>query len=81
MHNDDRMDDMAPEQHQQQQQPRVPFTRADQPPQQRPAYNNNNNNNSGGAFVRRPLEEVTCFKCGQQGHYANKCPNGRTNVR
>jgi cleavage and polyadenylation specificity factor subunit 4 len=78
MHNDDRMDDMAPEQHQQQQQPRVPFTRADQPPQQRPAYNNNN---SGGAFVRRPLEDVTCFKCGQQGHYANKCPNGRTNVR
>ena len=21
------------------------------------------------------LEEVTCFKCNQKGHYANKCPN------
>ncbi|CAG0900774.1 unnamed protein product [Darwinula stevensoni] len=24
----------------------------------------------------RPLEEVTCFKCGGKGHYANKCPKG-----
>jgi len=21
------------------------------------------------------LEAVTCFKCNQKGHYANKCPN------
>lgn len=24
----------------------------------------------------KPLEEVTCFKCGYKGHYANKCPKG-----
>lgn len=24
----------------------------------------------------RPLEEITCFKCGSKGHYANKCPKG-----
>ena len=25
----------------------------------------------------RPLSEVVCNKCGQKGHYANKCPNPR----
>jgi cleavage and polyadenylation specificity factor subunit 4 len=24
--------------------------------------------------VKRPLETVTCFKCGEKGHYANTCP-------
>ncbi|XP_062507570.1 cleavage and polyadenylation specificity factor subunit 4-like [Corticium candelabrum] len=26
--------------------------------------------------VRRPLDQVTCFKCGEKGHYANRCPRG-----
>lgn len=26
--------------------------------------------------VHRQLNEVTCFKCGEKGHYANKCPKG-----
>ncbi|XP_063718818.1 cleavage and polyadenylation specificity factor subunit 4-like [Symsagittifera roscoffensis] len=25
-------------------------------------------------YVPRPIESVTCFKCGDKGHYANKCP-------
>lgn len=25
-------------------------------------------------FQRRPVDTVTCFKCGEKGHYANVCP-------
>ena len=31
---------------------------------------------SGDGKFRRPLDQVTCFKCGEKGHYANKCPKG-----
>ncbi|XP_013794409.1 cleavage and polyadenylation specificity factor subunit 4-like [Limulus polyphemus] len=29
-----------------------------------------------GQKAFRPLDQVTCFKCGEKGHYANKCPKG-----
>ena len=25
---------------------------------------------------QKPIEEITCFKCGDKGHYANRCPKG-----
>lgn len=33
---------------------------------------NNLNANRGP----RPLDQVTCYKCGEKGHYANKCTKG-----
>ena len=33
-------------------------------------------NRPQSGFYRR-LEDVQCYKCGQQGHYANRCPQGR----
>ncbi|CAG8754559.1 19954_t:CDS:2 [Dentiscutata erythropus] len=27
----------------------------------------------------RSLSEVTCFKCGEKGHFANRCPKGQGN--
>lgn len=30
----------------------------------------------GKPKVYKSLEEVTCFKCGETGHFANKCPKG-----
>ncbi|KAI7818291.1 hypothetical protein BC939DRAFT_427968 [Gamsiella multidivaricata] len=32
---------------------------------------------NGESFPTRNLEDVTCFKCQQKGHYANRCPQGR----
>ncbi|ORZ01309.1 hypothetical protein BCR43DRAFT_486734 [Syncephalastrum racemosum] len=34
-------------------------------------------NKPQSGFYRR-LEDVTCYKCGEQGHYANKCPQTKT---
>jgi hypothetical protein len=30
--------------------------------------------NKGISQVRKDLSLVTCYKCGDKGHYANKCP-------
>ena len=52
-------------------------------PYQRPAgkgKGSEQNRYSGGKFNNQgnlpPLEEITCFKCNQKGHYANSCPEG-----
>ncbi|XP_034646213.1 putative cleavage and polyadenylation specificity factor subunit 4-like protein isoform X2 [Trachemys scripta elegans] len=29
----------------------------------------------------RPLGQVTCFKCGEKGHYANKCSKSRLGIQ
>ncbi|CAH0387928.1 unnamed protein product [Bemisia tabaci] len=36
----------------------------------------NNTHNEDRRANMKPLEEVTCYKCGTKGHYANKCPKG-----
>jgi hypothetical protein len=43
--------------------------------QQRPQAPKSANAPPPGNF--RPLSEVTCHKCGQKGHYSNKCNNQR----
>eukprot|EP01095_Lingulamoeba_sp_RSL-Kostka_P016293 TRINITY_DN7930_c0_g1_i1.p1 TRINITY_DN7930_c0_g1~~TRINITY_DN7930_c0_g1_i1.p1 ORF type:complete len:346 (+),score=78.63 TRINITY_DN7930_c0_g1_i1:253-1290(+) len=40
-----------------------------------PFQNNPNIPNNPLSKAPRPLNTVTCFKCGVKGHYANKCPN------
>lgn len=35
---------------------------------------------NNAAFVAKPLREVTCFKCGEKGHYANACALAKRNL-
>ena len=32
------------------------------------------------SYVAKPLEKVTCFKCGEKGHYANNCALSKKNL-
>uniref|UniRef100_A0A672HT55 Cleavage and polyadenylation specificity factor subunit 4 n=1 Tax=Salarias fasciatus TaxID=181472 RepID=A0A672HT55_SALFA len=49
-------------------------------PGQRQQNNNNmvgiQHNNMSANRGPRPLDQVTCYKCGEKGHYANKCTKG-----
>ncbi|KAI8821296.1 zinc finger CCCH domain-containing protein, partial [Fimicolochytrium jonesii] len=39
-----------------------------------PAQQTNGGTAGDGNRPYRPLDQVTCFKCGDKGHYANHCP-------
>src|SRR6187401_541191 len=41
--------------------------------QSKKQFQSQGSKSSGSHF--RPLSEVVCNKCGQKGHYANRCPN------
>uniref|UniRef100_A0A667XJU7 Cleavage and polyadenylation specificity factor subunit 4 n=1 Tax=Myripristis murdjan TaxID=586833 RepID=A0A667XJU7_9TELE len=45
-------------------------------PQHNAVGTTNQHNNMGGNRGPRPLDQVTCYKCGEKGHYANKCTKG-----
>lgn len=52
---------------------------ANNPPPNQPFNNHPNQFNPTmppPVRVQRPLEEITCFKCGNKGHYANRCVKG-----
>ena len=41
-----------------------------------PNFMNQHHNFSNERYQPLPPSEVTCFKCGEKGHYANKCNKG-----
>ncbi|KAM8845311.1 cleavage and polyadenylation specificity factor subunit 4 isoform 3-T3 [Spinachia spinachia] len=45
-------------------------------PQNHMPMSHSHQNNMPGNRGPRPLDQVTCYKCGEKGHYANKCTKG-----
>ncbi len=39
-------------------------------------HHHNHQNFNGEQKTYQPPSEVTCFKCGEKGHYANRCNKG-----
>uniref|UniRef100_A0A3B1J1R8 Cleavage and polyadenylation specificity factor subunit 4 n=1 Tax=Astyanax mexicanus TaxID=7994 RepID=A0A3B1J1R8_ASTMX len=55
----------------------LPMGTTEQPPlPQQSQTQQKNQNHMGGSRGPRPLDQVTCYKCGEKGHYANKCTKG-----
>uniref|UniRef100_A0A671WIQ8 Cleavage and polyadenylation specificity factor subunit 4 n=1 Tax=Sparus aurata TaxID=8175 RepID=A0A671WIQ8_SPAAU len=58
----------------------LPMGASEQPPLPQQTQNQTKvrgyQNNMTGNRGPRPLDQVTCYKCGEKGHYANKCTKG-----
>uniref|UniRef100_A0A7N8YB43 Cleavage and polyadenylation specificity factor subunit 4 n=1 Tax=Mastacembelus armatus TaxID=205130 RepID=A0A7N8YB43_9TELE len=63
----------------------LPMGASEQPPLPQQTQNQSKNNMAIGMAQQnnltanrgpRPLDQVTCYKCGEKGHYANKCTKG-----
>lgn len=50
-----------------------PHPRPHHPKWNNPGHHSHHHNQPRPPFQPRKLEEITCFKCGMKGHYANRC--------
>ena len=56
--------------------PHPTFQHQHRNPHHNPNFMNQHHNFSNERYQPLPPSEVTCFKCGEKGHYANKCNKG-----